>query len=356
MRNRQLCRSTARDAGASKDSVMSVLVTGGAGYIGSHMALELLDAGETVVVLDNLSTGVAWGVPKGARFVDGNVGDQGLVARVIGEHGIDAIIHFAGSVVVPDSVTDPLGYYHNNTVNSRALIEVAVKRGVRHFIFSSTAAVYGMTGDTPVTEDAPLAPMSPYGSSKRMTEIMLADAAAAHDLRYVALRYFNVAGADPQGRSGQSTPRATHLVKVACETALGKRSHMQVFGTDYPTHDGTCVRDYIHVTDLTGAHMAALRHLCAGGGSDIFNCGYGRGFSVLEVIEAVRRAAGRAFEVRMGPRRAGDPGMVVAATERIRTTLAWTPRHDNLDAIVRSALKWEERLTSLQQQPAAAGA
>ena len=243
---------------------MSVLVTGGAGYIGSHMALELLDAGESVVVLDNLSTGLAWAVPKEATFVEGDVADQSLVQRVVESRGVDAIIHFAGSIVVPDSVADPLGYYLNNTVKSRALMEMAVKCGVRHFIFSSTAAVYGMTGDEPVAEDAPLAPMSPYGSSKRMTEIMLADTAAAHDLRHVALRYFNVAGADPKGRSGQSTPRATHLIKVACETALGKRSHMQVFGTDYPTPDGTCLRDYIHVTDLTRAHMAALRHPCVG--------------------------------------------------------------------------------------------
>lgn len=333
---------------------MSVLVTGGAGYIGSHMALELLDAGEKVVVLDNLSTGLSWAVPKGATFVRGDVGNQGVVRRVLESHAIEAIIHFAGSIVVPDSVADPLGYYLNNTVNSRALIEMAVKCGVRHFIFSSTAAVYGMTDDKPVAESAPLDPMSPYGSSKRMTEIMLADTARAHDLRYVALRYFNVAGADPQGRSGQSTPRATHLVKVACETALGKRGHMQVFGTDYPTPDGTCVRDYIHVTDLTGAHTAALRHLRAAGTSEIFNCGYGRGFSVLEVIDAVKRAAGRDFEVRLSPRRPGDPAMIVAASERIRNALGWVPHHDSLDAIVRSALSWEERLSSLQKQSAGA--
>jgi UDP-glucose 4-epimerase len=332
---------------------MSVLVTGGAGYIGSHMALELLGAGEAVVVLDNLSTGLAWAVPKSATLVVGDVGDQPLVQRVVESHGVTSIIHFAGSIVVPDSVADPLGYYLNNTVKSRALIEVAVKSGIRHFIFSSTAAVYGMTGDAPVTEDAPLAPMSPYGSSKRMTEIMLADTARAHDLRYVALRYFNVAGADPNGRSGQSTPRATHLVKVACETALGKRSRMQVFGTDYPTPDGTCLRDYIHVTDLARAHMAALRYLRAGGESDIFNCGYGRGFSVLEVIDAVKRAAGRDFEVRMSERRPGDPARVVAASQRIRKVLGWVPEHDTLDAIVRDALSWEERLSSLQNNQSA---
>ena len=327
---------------------MSVLVTGGAGYIGSHMALELQDAGETVVILDNLSTGLAWAVPKSATLVTGDVGDQALVQRIIEDHGVTSIIHFAGSIVVPDSVADPLGYYLNNTVKSRALLETAVKCGVPHFIFSSTAAVYGMTGDKPVAEDAPLAPMSPYGSSKRMTEIMLADAARAHDLRYVALRYFNVAGADPKGRSGQSTPRATHLVKVACETALGKRTYMQVFGTDYPTPDGTCLRDYIHVTDLTRAHMAALRYLRAGGDSDIFNCGYGRGFSVLEVIDAVKRAAGRNFDVRMNARRPGDPAVVVAASERIREALAWVPENDSLDTVVRHALGWEKRLARIQ--------
>ena len=324
---------------------MSVLVTGGAGYIGSHMALELLDAGERVVVLDNLSTGLARAVPKEAELIEGDVGDQGLVRGIIEARGVESIIHFAGSVVVPDLVADPLGYYLNNTVKSRALIEIAVKCGVRHFIFSSTAAVYGMTGDRPVAEDAPLAPMSPYGSSKRMTEIMLADAARAHDLRYVALRYFNVAGADPQGRAGQSTPRATHLIKVACETALGKRGHIQVFGTDYPTRDGTCIRDYIHVTDLTRAHLAALRHLRAGGASDVLNCGYGRGYSVLEVIDAVKRASGRSFDVRLGPRRPGDPAVVIAATERIRKLLGWVPQHDRLDAIAFQALRWEERLS-----------
>ena len=335
---------------------MSVLVTGGAGYIGSHMVLELLDAGETVVVLDDLSTGLAWAVPKGATFVTGDVGDQDLVRHILESRGVDAIIHFAGSIVVPDSVADPLGYYLNNTVKSRALMEMAVSCAVPHFIFSSTAAVYGMTGAEPVAEDAALAPMSPYGSSKRMTEIMLADTALAHELRYVALRYFNVAGADPKGRSGQSTPRATHLIKVACETALAKRSHMQVFGTDYPTPDGTCLRDYIHVTDLTRAHMAALRHLRAGGTSDILNCGYGRGFSVLEVIDAVKRAAGREFEVRLSARRPGDPARVVAASERIRRTLAWVPEHDTLDAIVRSALSWETGLSSLQNAQSAGAA
>jgi len=324
---------------------MSVLVTGGAGYIGSHMALELLDAGEPTVVLDNLSTGLARAVPKEAELIEGDVGNQGLVRSIIEGRGIESIMHFAGSVVVPDSVADPLGYYLNNTVKSRALIETAVECGVRHFIFSSTAAVYGMTGEQPVAEDAPLAPISPYGSSKRMTEIMLADAAKAHDFAYVALRYFNVAGADPQGRAGQSTPRATHLIKVACETALGKRPHIQVFGTDYPTRDGTCIRDYIHVTDLTRAHLAALRHLRAGGASDVLNCGYSRGYSVLEVIDAVKRASDRSFDVRLGPRRPGDPAVVIAATDKICKLLGWAPQHDGLDAMVFQALRWEERLS-----------
>jgi UDP-glucose 4-epimerase len=324
---------------------MTVLVTGGAGYIGSHMALELLAAGERIVVLDDLSTGLARAVPSQAEFIEGDVGDQDLVRRIIEKCGVKSIIHLAGSVVVPDSVVDPLGYYLNNTVKSRALIEVAVKCAVRHFIFSSTAAVYGMTGDQPVAEDAPAAPISPYGSSKRMTEIMLADACRVHDLRGVALRYFNVAGADRQGRAGQSTPRATHLIKVACETALGKRSHIQVFGTDYPTRDGTCIRDYIHVSDLTRAHLAALHHLRAGGHGEILNCGYGLGYSVLEVIDAVKRVSAREFEVRLGPRRPGDPAVVVAATDRIRKLLGWAPQNDKLDAMVLSALRWEERLT-----------
>ncbi|KAB2920338.1 MAG: UDP-glucose 4-epimerase GalE [Hyphomicrobiaceae bacterium] len=330
---------------------MTVLVTGGAGYIGSHMALELLDAGEKVVVLDNLSTGLRWAVPDRAVFVEGDVGDQSLVQRIIQRHGVNSIIHFAGSIVVPDSVADPLGYYLNNTVKSRALIETAVKSGVPHFIFSSTAAVYGMPGDKPVLESASLKPMSPYGSSKLMTEMMLADTARAHNLRYVALRYFNVAGADPQGRSGQSTPRATHLIKVACETAIGKRGHVDVFGTDYPTPDGTCVRDYIHVKDLAQAHIAALLHLRRGGKSDIFNCGYGRGFSVLEVIKAVKVACGHEFEVRHAQRRPGDPATIIAAADKIRRDLGWKPMLDDLDVIVRQALKWEEKL-SREHQPA----
>lgn len=323
---------------------MSVLVTGGAGYIGSHMVLELLDGGESVVVLDNLSTGFRWAVPTGVPLIVGDVGDQDLVRTVIGKHGIDAIIHFAGSIVVPESVADPLGYYHNNTAKSRSLIEAAIMSGVKQFIFSSTAAVYGNPIENPVTETATPAPMSPYGSSKLMTEIMLADAARAHDFRFVALRYFNVAGADPQGRTGQSTKGATHLIKVACETALGKRPRIDVFGTDYDTRDGTCIRDYIHVKDLARAHMSALGHLRAGGRSDIFNCGYSQGYSVLEVIAAVKRVSGRDFEVRMGPRRPGDPAAIVAASAKIRRELGWTPEHDDLDSIVAQALAWEEHL------------
>jgi UDP-glucose 4-epimerase len=323
---------------------MRALVTGGAGYIGSHTALELLDAGSDVIVVDDLSTGIASSVPSAAKFVQGDVADQALLRRLIAEHAVDAILHFAGSIVVPDSVADPLGYYLNNTVKSRALIETAVQTGVRYFIFSSTAAVYGMPGSAPVKEEAPLKPLSPYGSSKLMTEMMLKDAAAAHDLNYAVLRYFNVAGADPGGRSGQSTPRATHLIKVACEAALGKRSHLEVFGTDYETPDGTCVRDYIQVSDLARAHGAALAYLRAGGASEIFNCGYGRGFSVLEVVEAVRRLSGRAFDVRLGPRRPGDPAQIVAASDKIRKVLGWAQAYDDLDLIVRQALAWEARL------------
>lgn len=323
---------------------MTVLVTGGAGYIGSHMVLALLDAGDKVVVVDNLSTGFRSAVPPPAVLIEGNVGDQDLVRRVIEEHEVRAIIHFAGSIVVPDSVADPLGYYLNNTVNSRALIEAAVQTGVSSFIFSSTAAVYGNPAEIPVKENAALKPVSPYGTSKLMTELMLADTAFAHDFRYVALRYFNVAGADPAGRAGQSTPRATHLIKVACETALGKRASMDVFGTDYATPDGTCVRDYIHVTDLVAAHMAALKHLEGGGGSDVFNCGYSSGYSVLEVIEAVKRAAGGPFPVTLAPRRPGDAEAIVADSTKIRTRLGWEPRLADLDLIVTHALAWERSL------------
>jgi UDP-glucose 4-epimerase len=323
---------------------MGVLVTGGAGYIGSHMVLELLDAGEDVVVLDNLSTGFRWAVPGEARFVEGDIGDHDLVSRLFLSNSIDAIIHFAGSIVVPESVADPLGYYLNNTCKSRSLIASAVEIKVPHFIFSSTAAVYGMPEETPVAEGARLEPISPYGTSKLMTELMLRDTAMAHNLRYVALRYFNVAGADPRGRSGQSTARATHLIKVACETALGERPYLEVFGTDYPTPDGTCIRDYIHVNDLVRAHLDALRYLRAGGESEVLNCGYGEGFSVLDVIGSVKRSAKHDFPVRMGPRREGDPAAIVAKADRISETLGWKPRLNDLDTIIGHALAWEKRL------------
>jgi UDP-glucose 4-epimerase len=323
---------------------MAVLVTGGAGYIGSHMVLALVDAGEQVVVIDDLSTGIRNAVHPKARLIVGDVADAALVLRTLAEHKISEVIHFAAKIVVPDSVADPLGYYLANTVKSRTLLAAVINAGVTRFVFSSTAAVYGMPGNEPVSEDAPTVPISPYGSSKLMTEWMLRDAAAAHGLRYVALRYFNVAGADPSGRSGQSTPKATHLIKVACEAAIGRRKSMEVFGTDYPTPDGTCVRDYIHVTDLVAAHLDALRHLRDGGVSLTLNCGYGRGLSVLEVIDAVKRASGADFPVTMSPRRPGDPPAIVARADRIRKALGWTPRYDDLPTIVSHALAWERKL------------
>jgi len=323
---------------------MTVLVTGGAGYIGSHMVYALVEAGERVVVLDNLSTGFDWALAAGVPLVVGDTGDQARVAALIAEHRIDAIIHFAASIVVPDSVRDPLGYYRNNTMNSRALIEAAVKGGVRHFIFSSTAAVYGNPERVPVREDDPTAPMSPYGYSKLMTEIMLRDAGIAHGLRHVILRYFNVAGADPRGRTGQSTKGATHLIKVAVETALGLRPKIDVFGTDYPTPDGTCIRDYIHVCDLVRAHCDALAYLRNDGASVTLNCGYGRGFSVRDVIDTVKRVADVDFEVAFAGRREGDPARIVAASDRARAVLGWQPRLDDLSTIVTHALAWERKL------------
>ena len=313
---------------------MTILVTGGAGYIGSHMVHELVDAGEPVVVLDNLSTGFRILIPKSVPFVPGSTGDRDLVAKTLRDHDVTAIIHFAASIVVPDSVRDPLGYYRNNTMNTSALLEMAIEANIKKFIFSSTAAVYGNPEQVPVREDAPTVPISPYGSSKLMSEIMLHDAGRAHDLRFVILRYFNVAGADPKLRTGQSTPAATHLIKVACEAALGKRPKMNVFGTDYPTPDGTCIRDYVHVSDLARAHSAALAYLRRGGKSATFNCGYGKGASVLEVIDAVRRASGRDFPVEIAGRRAGDPPALVANVDRIRATLDWRPRFQDLDTIV----------------------
>jgi UDP-glucose 4-epimerase len=323
---------------------MTILITGGAGYIGSHMVHALVDAGEPVVVLDNLSTGFEWALPKQASLVVGETGDQPLVASLITQHRVEAIIHFAASIVVPESVSEPLRYYRNNTVNSRALIECAVQGGVKQFIFSSTAAVYGNTERVPVTEDDALVPMSPYGSSKLMTEIMLRDASAAHSLRHVILRYFNVAGADPELRTGQSTRNATHLIKAAVETALGRREKIEVFGTDYPTRDGTCIRDYIHVSDLAQAHLDALRYLRKGGTSVTANCGYGRGYSVREVIETVKKVSGADFRVDFSPRRAGDPAQIVASSERARAVLGWKPQRDDLSTIVGHALGWERKL------------
>ncbi len=325
---------------------MTILVTGGAGYIGSHMVHELVDAGEPVVVLDNLSTGFRFLIPGNVPFVAGSTGDRELVAKTIGNYGVTAVIHFAASIVVPESVSDPLAYYRNNTMNTCSLLEVAVRTGVKQFIFSSTAAVYGNgNGDgSPVREDMPTQPISPYGASKLMSEIMLHDAGKAYGLRFVILRYFNVAGADPKQRTGQSTPAATHLIKVACETALGKRPKIDIFGTDYPTPDGTCVRDYIHVSDLARAHSAALGYLRRNGASVTLNCGYGHGSSVLEVIAAVTRANGREFPVAISGRRAGDPASLVANVDRIRATLEWRPQYANLDTIVAHALAWERRL------------
>jgi UDP-glucose 4-epimerase len=323
---------------------MNVLVTGGAGYIGGHMVLALLDAGHKPIVFDNLSTGFRWSVPEGVPLVVGDIGDFELVLRTLQTYQIDAIAHFAAKLVVPESVSDPLGYYLNNTVKSRSLMAAAVAAGVKKFVFSSTAAVYGNASDKPLGEDAPLAPLSPYGSSKQLTEVMLRDVATAHDMRCVILRYFNVAGSDPAMRHGQSTANATHLIKVAIQTALGMRSHMEVFGSDYPTPDGTCIRDYIHVTDLIAAHMLALNHLDQGGESLVVNCGYGHGYSVSEVIETVRKVSGKPVEARFAPRRAGDPVTIVADSARIRSRLGWEPRHDDLASIVDHSLRWESML------------
>ncbi len=327
----------------------TVLVTGGAGYIGSHAVLALLDAGWPVVVVDNLVTGFDWAVDPRAKLVVANIEDSETVRETMRAHDVVAVMHFAGSVVVPESVTDPLKYYRNNTVASRSLIESAVACGVRHFIFSSTAATYGIPDAIPIREDAPKSPINPYGMSKLMTEIMLRDVAAAHPLNYCALRYFNVAGADPQGRSGQSTAGATHLIKVAVEAATGKRSHVSVFGTDFATPDGTGVRDYIHVSDLAAAHVDALDLLIADPGtSHTLNCGYGRGFSVLEVLDAVDRVTNMKIDRRLEGRRAGDPDALVADNGAILAALPWRPRHDDLEGIVRDALAWERKLAERQ--------
>jgi UDP-glucose 4-epimerase len=325
---------------------MAILVSGGAGYIGSHMVLELLDAGEKPVVLDNLSTGHRWAVAAEAPLIVGDIGDRALVESLIKEHQVEAIIHFAGSIVVSDSVADPLGYHLNNTVRSHALIEAAQQAGVRSFIFSSSAAVYGMPAVNPVAEDARPEPISPYGSSKLMTEMMLRETAAAHDFRYVALRYFNVAGADEKGRAGESRAHATHLVEICSQVAMGERPGLKIFGDDYDTPDGTCVRDYIHVTDLARAHLSALEHLRDGGDSLVLNCGYGRGFSVREVVEAFKAANGVDFAVEIAPRRPGDPASLVARADRIRAELGWQPMFDDLHLITRQAYDWEKHLVA----------
>lgn len=323
---------------------MTVLVTGGAGYIGSHIVHELIDRGESVVVLDNLATGFRDAVPEAAQFVRGDIGDGALLAELLSGCHVQAVVHLAASSVVPASVADPLGYYANNTAGSLALLKEAVRAGVKHFIFSSTAAVYGNPPTTLVGEDTIPRPLSPYGSSKLMTEMMLRDAASASGLKYVALRYFNVAGADPKLRTGQSTRAATHLIKVAVQAALGVRDRMDIFGDDYPTPDGTCIRDYIHVSDLVSAHIGALGHLRDGGDNALINCGYGHGYSVREVVDAVRRVSGVEFPVTMQARRAGDPAAIIADAQTIRRMLSWKPAYDDIETIVRHALAWERRL------------
>jgi UDP-glucose 4-epimerase len=325
----------------------SILVTGGAGYIGSHTLLQLVAQGEQVVVLDDLSTGFRQAV-QGAQLVVGNVGDRALVDRILAEHRVDTIIHFAAHTIVPESVSNPLKYYGNNTCATRALLEAASQAGVRHFVFSSTAAVYGIPANGQASEETATAPINPYGTSKLMSEWMLRDVCAASAMRHVALRYFNVAGSDTQGRIGQSTRAATLLVKVACEAAVGKRGHLSVFGTDFPTPDGTGVRDYIHVEDLATAHVNALNYLRDGGKSLIANCGYGHGYSVREVVSSVEKIAGLKLEVREEPRRAGDPPALIARADKVRQVLGWTPRLDDIDVIVRSSLEWERRL---QREP-----
>ena len=327
----------------------TVLVTGGAGYIGSHAVLALKDAGYGVVVIDNLVTGFDWAVPSDVPLVRGDIADQPLVEATLRDHGITAIMHFAGSVVVPESVENPLKYYHNNSAKTRDLIDSAVKVGVPHFIFSSTAATYGIPEESPVKETTPQRPINPYGMSKLMTEYMLRDVAAAHPMNFCALRYFNVAGADPQGRTGQSTAGATHLIKVAVEAALGKRAGVGVFGTDFATPDGTGVRDYIHVSDLAAAHVLALEALIADPArSHLLNCGYGKGFSVLEVLDAVDRVTNRTIERTLQPRRAGDPDALISDNRAILSTFPWEPRYADLDLIVNHALAWERSLSERQ--------
>lgn len=334
------------------NSKATVLVTGGAGYIGSHAVLTLKDAGWPVCVIDNFTTGFRFAIPDDVPVYESDIEDADLVGHIIAEQGVSAIMHFAGSIIVPESVENPLKYYHNNTAKSRSLIEAAVAGGVRHFIFSSTAATYGVPEISPVPEDCPKQPINPYGMSKLMTELMLADTAAAHPINFCALRYFNVAGADPQARTGQSTAGATHLIKVAVEAALGKRDHVSVFGTDYDTPDGTGVRDYIHVSDLANAHLLALEALIAEPAKSLtMNCGYGRGFSVLEVLDAVDRVTNRTIERKLEGRRAGDPGSLISDNRRIKATLPWQPRYADLETIVSHALAWERRLDEIRSAP-----
>lgn len=321
----------------------AILVTGGAGYIGSHVVRQLGEAGRSVVVLDNLSKGFREAVLHG-ELVVGDTGDRELVSRLLREHAVDSVLHFAAHTIVPESVADPLKYYGNNTCNTRSLLECCAAENVRHFIFSSTAAVYGIPSQVPVGEESPTEPINPYGTSKLFSEWMLRDLAAASDMRHVTLRYFNVAGSDPEGRIGQSTPNATLLIKVACEAAVGKRESVSIFGTDYTTPDGTGVRDYIHVDDLAAAHLAALDYLVAGGESQTLNCGYGHGYSVREVLDAVQRVDGRPLTIVEQPRRPGDPPALVADAARIRHVLDWTPHYDNLEFIVKTSLEWEKRL------------
>ena len=324
---------------------LNVLVTGGAGYIGSHAVLALQDAGHQPVVVDNLVTGFRWAIPNNVLFHEGDIANSELISRIISNHKIDAVMHFAGSVVVPESVENPLKYYHNNTVKSRSLIDSVIVGDVRHMIFSSTAATYGIPAESPVREDMQTVPINPYGTSKLMTEMMLRDVATAHDFNYCALRYFNVAGADPEGRSGQSTVGATHLIKIAVEAALGKRESVSVFGTDYATEDGTGVRDYIHVSDLAAAHVIALEALIADPKtSHTLNCGYGHGYSVMQVLDAVDRVTNNKLLRNMEGRRAGDPDALISDNRAIVSRFGWQPKHDDLDKIVRDALAWERQL------------
>ncbi|MDD5036797.1 MAG: UDP-glucose 4-epimerase GalE [Methylococcaceae bacterium] len=328
--------------------MQSILVTGGAGYIGSHVVKQLGEMGERLVILDNLSTGFRSSVLYG-EFVEGDTGDAELVSHLLREQKIEAVLHFAAHTVVPESVENPLKYYGNNTCNTRNLLQCCQQAGVKHFIFSSTAAAYGIPQDTYCSEDTPTSPINPYGSSKLMSEMMLRDLSAACDLRHVILRYFNVAGSDPEGKIGQSTRNATLLIKVAAEVAVGKREKLYVFGTDYPTPDGTGVRDYIHVSDLADAHIQALNYLRNGGESTLLNCGYGHGYSVREVIDAVNRVHGSPIRVEEHPRRAGDPPSLVAAVDKIHRRLRWTPRYDDLEFIVKTSLEWEKKLKDLRK-------